>query len=138
MGFCRMCHQHHLGFSVNQQNPKSGLKKYPKSAYCRLRECNDLVFVRNGILRESQVTSRSVELLNRSLNPVLLACLLAGCRTPPLLYLNHIFVSNVYCCFACDWQDNSLGCILSPRSEARSKRYFENEPKADVKKLLQN
>ena len=66
--------------------------QYPKSDYCRLRECNDLVFVRNGILRESQVTSRSVELLNRSLNPVLLACLVAGCRTPPLLYLKHIFV----------------------------------------------
>ena len=110
-----------------QQQPTNVDFQYPKSAYCRLRECNDLVFVRNGILRESQVTSRSVELLNRSLNPVLLACLLAGCRTPPL-----------YCWFACEWQDNGLGCILSPRSQTRSKRYFENEPQYGVKEILQN
>ena len=120
--------------------------QYPKSDYCRLRECNDLVFVRNGILRESQVTCRSVELLNRSLNPVLLACLVAGCRTPPLLYLNHIFVSNVYCCFACDWQDKGLGCIfyrgvkqdqsdiLKMSLKLVSKKYFKTDIRGEIQK----
>ena len=93
MGFCRMCHQQHYSQPIK---PQKWISNIHKSAYCRLRECNDLVFVRNGILREFQVTSRSVKLLNRSLNPVLLACLLAGCRTPPLLYFNDIFVSSCY------------------------------------------